>query len=132
MRPQGALLIGFAQALALWPGVSRSGVTMMGGMLLRLTRENAARFSFLLTVPVIGGAAVYKGIKLAHSGFAPGTKMPFLVGTVTAAVSGFVAVWFLINYLKRHDFRPFVIYRLCVGVAVFVIIAAGLRSAMGI
>jgi undecaprenyl-diphosphatase len=132
MKPQGALLVGCAQALALCPGVSRSGVTMMGGMLLRLSRENAARFSFLLTIPVIGGAAAYKAIKVAHSGLPAGTKMPFLVGTLTAAVSGFVAVWFLINYLKRHDFRPFIFYRLAAGIAVIVIIVSGLRSATGI
>lgn len=132
MGPKGALGIGFAQALALWPGVSRSGVTMMAGMLLKFTRENAARYSFLLTIPVIGGAAAYKALKLAHTGLPAGTAMPFAVGTLTAAVSGFAAVWFLIGYLKTHTFRIFIIYRLVVGIAVLAIILSGARSATGI
>jgi len=132
IKPRGALLIGFAQALALCPGVSRSGVTMMSGMLLRLDRESAARFSFLLTVPVIGGAAFYRALKLLHTGFPAGTTMPFLVGTVTAAISGFVAVSFLINYLKRHTFTPFIVYRLAVSVAVLALIVFGVHSATGI
>ena len=132
IKPQGALAIGFAQALALCPGVSRSGVTMMSGMLLRLDRENAARFSFQLTVPVIGGAAFYKAVKLLHTGLPAGTVTPFIVGTITAALSGFVAVAFLINYLKRHNFTPFIVYRLAVSVAVLALIVFGVRSATGI
>ena len=132
IKPQGALAIGFAQALALCPGVSRSGVTMMSGMLLRLDRESAARFSFLLTVPVIGGAAFYKALKLLHTGLPAGTVTPFIVGTITAALSGFVAVAFLINYLKRHNFTPFIVYRLAVSVAVLALIVFGVRSATGI
>jgi undecaprenyl-diphosphatase len=130
--PKGALAIGFAQALALWPGVSRSGVTMMTGMLLKFSRANAARYSFLLTIPVIGGAAAYKALKLVHTGLPAGTAMPFAVGTLTAAVSGFAAVWFLVGYLKTHTFRIFIIYRLIVGVAVLAIILSGARSATGI
>jgi undecaprenyl-diphosphatase len=132
LGPKGALGIGFAQALALWPGVSRSAVTMMAGMLLKFTRGNAARYSFLLTIPVIGGAAAYKALKLVHTGLPPGTAMPFAVGTLTAAGSGLAAVSFLIGYLKTHTFRVFIIYRLVVGVAVLVIILSGARSATGI
>lgn len=132
MSRPGALAIGFAQALALAPGVSRSGVTMVGGMLLGLKREAAARFSFLLSVPVIGGAALYKGLKVAKNGLPAGTATPFVVGIAAAAVSGFIAVWFMLAYLRRHDFRPFVIYRLIAGVAVLLLIAFGVRSGMGI
>ncbi len=128
----GALGIGVAQALALAPGVSRSGITMVAGMLLGLTREAAARYSFLLSVPVIGGAALYKGLKIAAHGLPAGTAVPFAVGIASATVSGFVAVWFMLAYLRRHSFAPFVIYRLTVGVGVLALIVAGVRSATGV
>ena len=128
----GALGIGVAQALALAPGVSRSGITMVSGMLLGLTREAAARYSFLLSVPVIGGAAFYKGLKVAADGLPAGTAVPFVVGIASAALSGFVAVWFMLAYLRRHSFAPFVIYRLAVGIGVLALVVAGVRSATGI
>jgi undecaprenyl-diphosphatase len=127
-----AVLIGCAQALALCPGVSRSGVTMMTGMLLRLDRESAARYSFLLSIPVIGGAAAYKALEVAKDGLPAGTAMPFAVGMVSAAISGLAAIWFVLAYLKRHNFNLFVLYRIVVGVAVLILIVAGVRSGMGI
>jgi undecaprenyl-diphosphatase len=127
-----ALLIGVAQALALLPGVSRSGITMMTGLLVRLDRESAARYSFLMSIPVIGGAAVFKGLEVARDGLPAGTATPFLVGMVTAAVSGIAAIWFTLAYLKRHNFNLFVVYRIVVGVGVLVLIVAGVRSGMGI
>jgi undecaprenyl-diphosphatase len=128
----GALAIGVAQALALLPGVSRSGVTMMAGLLLRLDRESAARYSFLLSIPIIGGAAAYKGLEIARDGLPAGTQTPFVVGMVTAALSGIAAIWFVLAYLKRHDFNLFVLYRIAVGVAILVLIATGVRSGMGV
>jgi undecaprenyl-diphosphatase len=127
-----ALLIGVAQALALLPGVSRSGITMMTGLLVRLDRESAARYSFLMSIPVIGGAAAFKGLEVARDGLPAGTATPFLVGMVTAAVSGIAAIWFTLAYLKRHNFNLFVVYRIVVGVGVLVLIVAGVRSGMGI
>jgi undecaprenyl-diphosphatase len=127
-----AILIGFAQALALAPGVSRSGITMVTGMARGFTRSAAARYSFLLSVPVVGGAAVYKAVQVAHHGLPPGVALPFVVGMATAAVSGFAAVWFLLAYLRRHDFTPFVIYRILAAIAILVVIATGLRAASGI
>ena len=127
-----AVLIGVAQALALCPGVSRSGITMMTGLLLRLDRESAARYSFLLSIPVIGGAAAYKALEIAKDGLPAGTATPFLVGMASAAISGFVAIWFVLAYLKRHNFNIFVLYRIVVGVAVLILIVAGVRSGMGI
>ncbi len=127
-----ALLIGVAQALALLPGVSRSGITMMTGLVFRLDRESAARYSFLMSIPVIGGAAAYKGLEVARDGLPSGTATPFLVGMVTAAVSGIAAIWFTLAYLKRHNFNLFVVYRIVVGVGVLVLIVAGVRSGMGI
>jgi undecaprenyl-diphosphatase len=127
-----ALLIGVAQALALLPGVSRSGITMMTGLLLRLDRESAARYSFLMSIPVIGGAAVFKGLQVAKDGLPAGTATPFLIGMVTAALSGIAAIWFVLGYLKRHDFNLFVVYRIVVGVAVIILVVAGVRSGMGV
>jgi undecaprenyl-diphosphatase len=127
-----ALLIGVAQALALLPGVSRSGITMMTGLVLRLDRESAARYSFLMSIPVIGGAAAFKGLKVAQDGLPAGTATPFLVGMATAAISGLAAIWFVLAYLKRHNFNLFVVYRIVVGVGVLVLVAVGVRSALGI
>jgi undecaprenyl-diphosphatase len=127
-----SILIGVAQALALCPGVSRSGVTMMTGLALRLDRESAARYSFLLSIPVVGGAAAFKAAEIAKNGLPSGTAMPFVVGILSAAVSGFAAIWFVLAYLKRNNFNLFVIYRIIVGVAILILIVSGVRSGMGI
>ena len=127
-----ALLIGVAQALALLPGVSRSGITMITGLVLRLDRESAARYSFLMSIPVIGGAAVFKGLEVVKDGLPPGTAMPFLAGMGAAALSGIAAIWFVLAYLKRHNFNIFVIYRIVVGVGVLILVVAGVRSGMGV
>ena len=127
-----ALLIGVAQALALAPGVSRSGVTMVAGLFLRLDRESAARYSFLMSIPIIGGAAAYKGLQVAQHGLPPGTQAAFAVGILSAAVSGFAAIWFLLAYLRRHDFTIFVVYRIAVAVAMVILMVIGARAATGI
>jgi len=132
MRWPGALGIGFAQAIALSPGVSRSGITMVTGLFLGLNREAAARFSFLLSVPVIGGAAALKGAELAKDGMPHGMAGPFLVGMLAAAISGFAAIWFMLDYLRRHTFLIFVVYRLVVASALLIVIATGFRHATGI
>jgi undecaprenyl-diphosphatase len=127
-----SILIGVAQAFALCPGVSRSGVTMMTGLALRLDRESAARYSFLLSIPVIGGAAAYKALHVAKDGLPAGTAMPFVVGIASAAISGMIAIWFVLRYLKSHNFNLFVIYRIVVGIGILILIVAGVRSGMGI
>jgi len=127
-----AILIGIAQAFALCPGVSRSGITMMTGMALRLDRESAARYSFLLSIPVIGGAAAYKGLQVAQDGLPAGTAAPFAVGIAAAALSGFAAIWFLLAYLRRHSFDLFVIYRIAIGIGMLILIISGVRAATGI
>jgi undecaprenyl-diphosphatase len=127
-----AVLIGAAQALALLPGVSRSGITMMTGLLVRLDRESAARYSFLMSIPVIGGAAAFKGLEVARDGLPSGTAVPFAVGMISAALSGIAAIWFVLAYLKRHNFNLFVVYRIAVGVGVLILVVAGVRSGMGI
>lgn len=132
LRWRGALGIGVAQAVALSPGVSRSGITMVTGLFLGLDRESAARYSFLLSVPVIGGAALLKLAQLAKDGLPPHTATPFVVGMVAAALSGLAAIWFVLSYLRTHTFTIFVVYRLAVALALLVVIATGLRHATGI
>jgi undecaprenyl-diphosphatase len=127
-----ALLIGMAQAVALQPGVSRSGVTMTMARGVGLDRPAAARFSFLLSLPIIAGAGVFKAIDLFSEGLPPGSGGAFIWGIVASAVSGFAAIWGLLAYLRRRDFAPFVWYRLVAAAAVFGIIAAGIRPASGL
>jgi undecaprenyl-diphosphatase len=125
-----ALYAGLAQVLALIPGVSRSGVVITAGRAMRLDRDAAARFSFLLLVPVVLGAAVFKGVKdVLLAGLPPGSAAPFVVGTVTAAVVGFAAIWLLLDYVRRHTYTLFVVYRLALAAFILVVIASGGRSA---
>jgi undecaprenyl-diphosphatase len=132
LRWPGALGIGVAQAVALAPGVSRSGITMVTGLFLGLDRESAARYSFLLSVPVIGGAAIYKAAQLAKNGMPPHMAAPFAVGMAAAAISGLIAIWFVLSYLRTHTFTLFVVYRLAVASALLIVIATGARHATGI
>jgi undecaprenyl-diphosphatase len=127
---KGAVGVGLAQCLALMPGVSRSGVTITAGRLLRLDRDQAARFSFLLLIPIVFGASVLKGIKdVAFGGGLPsGSAGPFVVGMLAAAVVGLVAIWALLGYVRRHTYSVFVVYRLALAAAILVVIAAGWRS----
>jgi undecaprenyl-diphosphatase len=128
IRPQTGLFLGLAQALALQPGVSRSGVTITGARAIGIEREAAARFSFLLAIPIIAGAGLYKGVGMLQDGF-QGYGAQFFWGFVASAVSGFVVIWFLLRYLRRHDFLIFMVYRLAVAALVFLLIATGVRSA---
>jgi undecaprenyl-diphosphatase len=122
--------IGFAQALALMPGVSRSGVTISAGRFLGLDRESAARFSFLLLVPVTLGAVVFKGVTdVLLADLPTGSGGPFLVGTIASAASGFVAIDLLLGYVRRHNYTPFVVYRLVLALLILVLIASGVRDA---
>lgn len=122
------LFLGVAQALALQPGVSRSGVTMTAARAIGLDRESAARFSFLLAMPIIFGAGVFKGITDLEGGLG-GYGAQFAWGVASSAVSGFLVIWFLLRYLRRHDYRIFLLYRLAAAAVVVVVIAAGIRAA---
>ncbi len=131
MRMSHAILIGLAQAVALQPGVSRSGITITAARGLRFERERAARFSFLLSIPIIGGAGLYKGAKILagkeqipHSFYGA-----FAWGIAASAVSGFLVIWGLLAYLRRRNFAPFAIYRLAAAAFVFAIITTGVRPA---
>ncbi|MHB1361923.1 MAG: undecaprenyl-diphosphatase UppP [Thermoleophilia bacterium] len=109
-----SVLIGAAQAVAIAPGISRSGATISTGLFLGLTREAAARYSFLLSIPIIAGAAV---LKLRH-GFEGGngeTAGTLIFGFLAAVVSGFAAIRFLLGYVRRHNLRIFALYCWVVG-----------------
>jgi undecaprenyl-diphosphatase len=109
-----AMLIGTAQALALIPGVSRSGITMTAGRLLGFSREAAAKFSFLLATPIIAGAALKHTPEIIHNIASP----LFLIGTLTSAVVGLGCIRFLLKYLRNNNFAIFAVYRLALAVAV--------------
>ncbi|MFL5934731.1 MAG: undecaprenyl-diphosphatase UppP [Gaiellaceae bacterium] len=125
-----AFAVGVSQILALMPGVSRSGVTITAGRFLRLDRDAAARFAFLLLIPIVFGAVVYKGIKhVVLESLPAGSAGPFLVGTMAAAAVGLVAIDLLLGYLRRHDYTIFVVYRLVLAAAIVIVIASGWRGA---
>lgn len=113
-----AILIGIAQAFALIPGVSRSGSTITAGLFKGLTRDAAVRFSFLLSTPLIAGAALLKAHELRKEGLPAGMQMPVLVGIVVSALVGYAAIAWLIRYLQTNTLRPFIIYRVVVGIIV--------------
>ena len=112
-----ALKVGLAQCLALIPGTSRSGATIMGGMLFGLSRQAATEFSFFLAVPIMFAASGYQMVKYREL-LSIGDLAPFAVGFVVSFIAAFVAVRALIRYVARHDFRAFAWYRIALGVAV--------------
>jgi undecaprenyl-diphosphatase len=126
-QPRDATIMGIAQAVALAPGVSRSGVTISAGRWLTFDRVAATRLSFLMSIPIIGGAALYKGAELAGDGLPGGFANAFVAGMVAAAISGWIAIAFLLRFVQTHTFRPFVIYRCVVGTLLIVVFATGLR-----
>ncbi len=123
-----AALMGLAQALALSPGVSRSGATITAGRWLGFERDAAARLSFLMSLPIIGGAAVYRGAKvLLGEGLPAGTQGAFAAGIVASAVTGAAAVWGTLMFVRRRSFSPFVVYRVVAGAAVLGLVASRVR-----
>jgi len=124
------LAVGIAQALALMPGVSRSGITITAGRLFRLDRDAAARLSFLLLVPTVLGAVVLKGVKDVLLGdLPPGWKGPFVVGVLAAWGTGLLAIEWLLGYVRRHTYGLFVVYRLVVAALIVLLIVVGAREA---
>ena len=130
-RPMNAVrlldwvFIGMAQALALIPGVSRSGITITAGLAAGLEREAAARFSFLLGAPVILGAGMWELHKVVKAGLTSADTMPMIVGTAASAISGFFCIKFLIGYLKTRTTGIFVVYRVILGLALIAASLAG-------
>ncbi len=116
-----AIAVGAAQALAIIPGVSRSGATMSAGLFCNLDRQTAARFSFLLLTPVTGGAALKKlwDIMKHEGGIPADMHMAFLVGMLVSAITGVLVIGFFMNYLRRRTLSFFVWYRIVFGIIVF-------------
>jgi undecaprenyl-diphosphatase len=121
------LYIGLAQVLALAPGTSRSGITITAARWLGLDRDAAARFSFLLLIPIVAGATLFKGAGAIHEGLPSGVAGPMVVGTLAAAISGYAAIVWLLRLVRTTSYRPFVLYRYAAGTAILLIIATGLR-----
>lgn len=120
--------MGAAQALALQPGVSRSGATISMGRWLGFSRDAAARLSFLMSLPIIGGVGVYKGLDvLAGSGVPAEFRAAFAWGMAASAVTGFLAVWGLLRFVRSRSFLPFVAYRVVAGVVVVAVAASSVR-----
>jgi undecaprenyl-diphosphatase len=116
MDLKSAMGIGFAQCLALIPGVSRSGITITAALLLGFNRETAARFSFLLSLPIVAGAGVLKVGHLLKTGIPAGETGPLLIGVASSAIIGYLSVALLLKLVQRHSLYPFVWYRLLAGV----------------
>ncbi|HET6347772.1 MAG TPA: undecaprenyl-diphosphate phosphatase [Candidatus Krumholzibacteria bacterium] len=115
-----ALIIGCAQTFALIPGVSRSGITIVVGMMCGLRRDEAARFSFLLATPITFGACLLKGLELSESNLPipHDEKVALIVGVLTSAVGGWMVIRFLLGFLRRHGLQVFAWYRIALALAV--------------
>ena len=122
-----ALVIGAAQVLALNPGTSRSGITITAARLSGYSREAAARLSFLMSVPIISGAVIFKLAKLVRDGIPDGLLVPMIVGIVVAGISGWIAMWSMIRLVQTKTFAPYVVYRCLIGAGVLLAVATGFR-----
>ena len=111
-----SILIGLSQGIAIVPGISRSGITMTMSLARGLKRESAARFSFLLSVPIVAGAGIYKLKDFTGAGL----DLPFVLGVVVAAVVGYVSIYFLLKFLRRGSYFVFAVYRLALALLVLV------------
>jgi len=119
-----ALWMGGGQALALQPGVSRSGVSMTFGRMTGLGRDGAARFAFLMSLPITAGALVFKAVDVQSEGGIPdGFEAAFVWGIIASGITGWLAVWGTLWLVKNHSFLPFVIYRIGLGVTLLVVYA---------
>ena len=123
LRLRDAVVIGTAQMLALIPGVSRSGSTLTAGLFLELRRETAARFSFLLALPITFGAALKQALDFwKGGGIGAGDRAAFAVGVLVAGVVGFACIAFLLRYLRHNSTLVFTIYRVALGLLVLVLL----------
>lgn len=125
-----ALAVGFAQCLALIPGSSRSGSTIMAGLFVGETRETAARFSFLLSIPAIAASGLLEMKEAIHK-LPQGSLATLAVGTIVAGIVGYASIWFLLRYLRTHSTGIFIGYRLIVGALILFLLLTGRISAIG-
>jgi undecaprenyl-diphosphatase len=119
LEVRDAVTVGLAQALALFPGISRSGITIGTGLFLGLERETAARFAFLMAVPVIAGAGLWKARTLVGGGLEGAAVGELIVGVTTSAIFGFIAITFLLSYLRRNGLGIFIAYRVIFAFVIF-------------
>jgi len=126
---KSALKIGFAQAVALAPGVSRSGITISAGRTLGLDRNSAARLSFLLLIPVVAGATLVKGLGVLKDGLPSGSAEPMVAGVIAAAISSYITIAWMLAFVRKRSYKAFVSYRVVLGIGVFTLIATGVRTA---
>jgi undecaprenyl-diphosphatase len=125
-----AIVVGLAQCVALIPGASRSGVTITGGLFLGMTRETAARFSFLLSLPSIFAAGIFQLIKARDALFATTDSILTLaIATVVSGVVGYYSIAFLLNYLKKNSTYLFITYRIALGLLLLVLLFNGTLNA---
>jgi undecaprenyl-diphosphatase len=123
-----ALAMGFGQAIALQPGVSRSGVTITVGRFVGLSRDGAARFAFLMSLPITAGALIFKWVDVQGEGGIPSDfRAPFIWGIVASAITGYIAVWGTLRLIRTQSFLPFVLYRLVLGFSILFVLATPLR-----
>jgi undecaprenyl-diphosphatase len=123
-----ALAVGCAQVLALIPGSSRSGSTIMGGLFAGETRETAARFSFLLSIPAIAASGLLE-LKEAVTKLPANSYGPLAVATIVSAIVGYASIWFLLRFLRTHSTTVFIVYRIAVAGLILFALAKGLISA---
>ena len=128
LRVRDALAVGFAQVLALIPGSSRSGSTIMGGLFSGLTRETAARFSFLLSIPAIAASGLLELREAIHK-LPDGSSGALIVATIVSGAVGYASIWFLLRFLRTHSTGVFIVYRVIVGALILAALAAGYISA---
>jgi len=117
-----ALLVGCAQALALIPGTSRSGITITAGLFGGLDRSTAARFAFLLGIPITAGAGGLKALHVLRHGLSAGDGGPLAAALLATFLAGWATVWFLVGYLRRNSLVPFVIYRVALGLVLLALV----------
>ena len=125
LRIPEAVGIGFAQALALFPGISRSGITISAGLFLGLERTAAARFAFLMGTPIIFGAGLWKIRELASGGAGVFDPTVLVAGVIASAISGLAAIWFLLRYLQNHSTDIFGLYRVIAAAAFAALLLLG-------
>lgn len=128
LRVRDSLAVGFAQVLALIPGSSRSGSTIMGGLFSGLTRETAARFSFLLSIPAIAASGLLE-LREAINKLPDGSYGALIVATIVSGAVGYASIWFLLRFLRTHSTGVFIVYRVIVGGLILAALAAGYVSA---
>lgn len=127
-QTKDALIVGAAQALALNPGTSRSGITMTAARAIGFNRDSAVRISFVMSLPVIAGAVLFKGYEFfTDPADNSDLYIPMAVGIVTSALSGLAAVWGTIKLVSTKSFMPFVVYRVAIGTVMLVLIVSGVR-----